>query len=101
MSCETKLYVDSVGVEFLLNLDRNLADVTEQYINVKKPNGSEVTWAATKYTHQGEYEFLQYLTVEDDLDMCGKYLLQPKIITVNGGTFYGRTTSITVQKRFT
>jgi hypothetical protein len=78
-----KVYEGDIGVEILIDCQRDLSAGTDPKIKVKKPNGEEVEWIATVY----QSEYIRYVTLAGDLNLDGSYSLQPFI---NLAPFEGR-----------
>jgi hypothetical protein len=68
-----KIYAGGVGVYILLATGQVLTNATKMEIHVKRPDGTEVDWTATRSTTLGSIE---YLTDTGDLASPGLYKLQ-------------------------
>lgn len=69
-----KVYVGDVGTEIRLYCMTDLATAVNPLILVKKPDGTETTWAATATADDA----LSYTTQAGDLALPGEYKLQAK-----------------------
>lgn len=71
-----KIYVGDVGTEIIIDMGSDISDATITTLKVKKSD-KETTWAATIH----DTNFLKYAIVADDLDVSGKYFIQPYLET--------------------
>ena len=86
------LYKNTVGAAIKLNCGQDITSATSTTIEVRKPDGSEVSWPATIV----ESTKLQYVTQEGDLDQAGDYRLQPKL-TIGDWTGRGDTAVLKIR----
>ena len=91
----TKAYIDDIGTEILIDMRESIAAATGITLNVKKPDGTEVSWTPAIYN----VNFLRYITIADDLDQHGKYTIQPSL-TLGDWVGYGDTVHMNVAKRY-
>jgi len=77
-----KHYVDEEGLEILIRIGplEDLGGVGDVRIDVKKPDGTLVTWSATLVTdYDSDYAYIRHITAGgsvSDLDVAGEYELQ-------------------------
>lgn len=90
-----KVYVGAVGVVVKVDTQRNLSDVVNAKIMVRKPNGDIVEWPASI-----EGSYLVYVTKDGDLDVDGFYKIQAYIETTDGKKEYGETDGFYVYANF-
>jgi hypothetical protein len=70
-----KHYVNEVGTEILIDCGSDITGATVHTLEVRKPDGTIVSWAATI----SGTNHLSYISLEGDFNMVGLYLLQAKI----------------------
>lgn len=92
---QDKIYVGDVGTAIILDTEEDLTDASAVTIEVRKPNGKEVTWTGAKF----ETTKVKYVIVIDDLDQSGKYHMQTKVITPTG-SWRGGTVPMEVYKKW-
>ena len=68
---EDKIHVGDIGTVIRINLAESLAALSNQVINIQKPDGSEVIWAGTI-----DGQLITYTTVANDLDIPGRWIAQ-------------------------
>lgn len=112
MTTHKKIYVGAVGVVVTLGIDQDLTLSTKREIWVKKPDGTEVTWTADIATEREDPEtgdiipltpadgYLEYITVEDDLDQAGDYSLQAYVEWGAASNHPGKTVMMEVHEKF-
>ena len=66
------IYTGAAGDEITLATGQDLTEATKVEYHVVKPDGSSVTWAATRSNTAGS---LTYTTGPEDLDQAGAYLI--------------------------
>jgi hypothetical protein len=72
---QDKVYVDTVGLEVIIDMGDSVVGATNIVLNVMKPGGTETTWgAANVYLTR----FIRYLTVANDINEVGLYKIQPE-----------------------
>lgn len=67
-------------------------------INVKRPDGSEVTWVPI--ITSGLNGTARYTTVKGDLDMVGIYKIQVQWDSIYGETLFGGTSCLCVDGEY-
>lgn len=76
-----KIYVGDTGTVLKVDCEVDISDATLAQIHVQKPDGeTEVQWTGT--ITGGKY--IQYTTIEGDLDQIGYYYAQSYIETPSG-----------------
>lgn len=78
MVCE-KHYIDTEGILVRVDTVEDITLATDTKLNVRKPDGTEVTWVATK----GDSTHLEYVSVAGDFNQAGFYRLQAEF-TLDG-----------------
>ena len=87
MACE--IHLADIGTVFRLTLKDcddvavDISSATTKEIIFKKPDGTQVTKAASFYS-DGTDGIIEYSTIEDDLDMTGTWKIQAKVIMPTG-----------------
>jgi len=91
MSVTNKVYIGTIGFEFIVDCNSTITGATALTLEVKKPNGVTDSWTATEYdtTH------LTYTSVSGDLDQSGTYQFQAKA-TIGSWEGYGDTFDLTI-----
>ena len=74
----------------------DISGATEKYILFKKPDATVVTQDA-EFLTDGSDGIIQYTTVEDDLDLTGKWKIQARVI-LSSGTWSSDIGEFTVYK---
>jgi len=95
---ESKYYQYDTGTVIIVDVCSDLTGYTQAEFRVQKPEGGEVTWAATLVP--GETTKLQYTVKSGDWDEAGIYKLQP-YVAVPGWSGLGDTVQFQVQEKFT
>lgn len=95
----SKIYLGDIGLAVIVDVGQDVSGATECSLEVRKPNGDQVSWSAVPHTVSGETNFLRYVTTEGDLDVCGRYLVQA-YVSLLSWSGYGETTSFKVYPRF-
>jgi len=90
-----KCYIDTVGLEIILNTGIDLTGASPTSIKVRKPDGTETEWAAGIKDNTK----LSYVTQSGDLNVPGMYHLQANA-TLGGFTGPGETVCLKVESRF-
>jgi len=90
-----KIYIDAVGIEFIVNVGEDVSTATGLLLKVMKPDGTTADWGATAYTLNGQTTYLRYISGASDLDQEGRYTLQ-SYYTKDGYTGRGETASFRV-----
>jgi hypothetical protein len=89
-----KTFVDDLGTVILIDMDADISSATDISLIVIKPDGTKTTFTPTVY----ETKYLKYTTVSGDLNMAGKYAVQPHL-TLGGWTGSGEETYFNVYKK--
>jgi hypothetical protein len=89
-----KVYIGDVGTIVDVDCGESLIGATGQLLKVRKPNGAEVSWAASISANS-----LKHTAISGDFDLVGTYLIQP-YLTITGWTGHGLTVSLEVYGRF-
>jgi hypothetical protein len=97
MTCTTEEqhYVGEIGTRVIVDCGQPLTTATEVSLDVLKPDGTSVVWAATVH----ETNYLLHATVEGDFDIPGRYSLQSFVKTADG-EWPGNTATFVVKDRF-
>jgi hypothetical protein len=90
-----KLYVGDTGTAIILDCGTNISTASAMTIEVRKPDGSATTWAATL---EGTTS-VRYNTLAATLDQAGDWRLQAKV-TIGTGVWRGETVLLTVYPAF-
>lgn len=95
----SKIYLGDVGLSVVVDVGQDISEASSCSIEVRKPDGSQASWEAETHTIAGETNYLRHVTVDGDLDLCGRYLVQAHVslLTWSGS---GETTSFKVYPRF-
>jgi len=93
-----KIYVGSKRIKITVPTGIDLTDALTYKYYIKKPNGSEATWTATRVAPYTDGN-LVYYTVAGDLDLAGLYLGQAYITTANA-IYWGETFSFKVWEKY-
>lgn len=70
-----KIYVGDIGTLFNVNMGENVSGGSSLTFNVKKPDGTIITWTPTLYGTN----YLRYSSVSGDLDSAGTWVIQPSL----------------------
>jgi hypothetical protein len=87
-----EVYVGDVGTQLRFDIGSETADVTTAKIKVRKPDKSCVEWSAD--IGPGATE-ITYTVVAGDLDMKGKFVMQP-YIELPGWSGFGKSVDLNV-----
>lgn len=88
-------YVGDVGTIIEVDCGENITTATGITLEIRKPNGSKVSKAASLYSTTK----LRYTVISGDLDQSGKYSIQPKL-TISGWIGRGETVTMDVYSQF-
>lgn len=88
---QDKVYVGDIGTEIIVNCGQSIVGATATSLEVRKPGGKEVSWAASVYNDN----YLKYTVVVDDFEKAGIYKVQSKL-TLSGWTGRGETDNFRV-----
>lgn len=91
----SKVYVGDIGTAIVLDTGTNLGTATAFSIEVRKPSGAVVSWAATVV----ETTKLRFVTVSGTLDEAGSWAMQAKV-ALPSGLWLGETATMTVYRPF-
>ena len=78
-----RTYKNNVGLELVF--DVGIKDITSSKIFYQKPDGSTGEWISEQY----DTDKIKYVTILNDLDQNGFYILEPYIET-NTQKLYGK-----------
>lgn len=95
-----KIYQSSVGVQldFDTKVDpATLKTATSVNVAVTKPDASTTSWSATVITDTSR---VRHTIVSGDIDIVGKYLLQPVLNFAAGAVVKGETVTIQIYAPF-
>lgn len=90
-----KPYVGDVGTEIKLNVGVSLATATAQSIEVKRPDGTTVSWPGTVV----ESTKVRFISVVDTFNIPGDWKLQARV-TLPAGTWTGEVATLRVYRLF-
>jgi len=88
---QPKLYIGDTGTAIVLDCAADISAASARSIEVRKPDGSLASWAASA---QGATA-LRFDTLAATLDQAGAWRLQAKV-TLPGGTWRGETAVLRV-----
>lgn len=86
-----KVYVGDAGTIITLDCGTDISSATARSIEVKKPDGSTTSWAASASGTTA----LQFTTVAGTFDQAGTWKLQAKV-TIGTGVWRGATVALPV-----
>jgi len=86
------VFLNDIGTLIRVDVGSDVTGATIKQIKYIKPDGDSGNWDATV---NGQY--LEYTTVDGDLDQEGEWIVQAKV-AVTGGTWHGEITRFEVQK---
>lgn len=84
------VYLNDIGTLIKVDVGSDVTGATVHKIKFIKPDGTTDEWDATVST-----QYLQYTTVDGDLDQIGEWVVQALITTVSG-TWHGEITRFEV-----
>lgn len=90
-----KIYNGVIGLPIRANTNTDITLATATTFQVKKPDGTEVVWAATIV----DTNYLTHTTVLGDVDQSGKYIIQASL-TLGGWTGEGESFEMFVFDKF-
>lgn len=96
MTVKNKVYVGSIGTVIVLDCGQDITAASVRRIDVRKPDGTVVTWAAVASGSTA----LRFVTVSGTLDQPGRWLLQAHV-TLPTGDWPGDTVALDVFAAFT
>lgn len=91
----SKVYVGDIGTQIILDCGQDISAATARSIEVRKPDGSVISWPAVASGATA----ISFTTAVGTLDAKGKWLLQAKV-TLGSGTWLGETAALTVYAAF-
>lgn len=86
-----KIYKGIIGLTIRVNTNVDITLATATTLQVKKPDGTEVVWAASIV----DTYFLEHDTIVGDIDQVGKYIIQASL-TLAGWTGRGESSEMFV-----
>lgn len=86
------VFLNDIGTLIRVDVGSDISTATVHQIKYIKPDGASGAWDATVST-----QYLQYVTVEDDLDQIGEWIVQA-LVTTPSGTWHGEVTRFDVLK---
>jgi hypothetical protein len=95
MPTNSKVYVGSIGTLIVLDCGQDISGATARSILVRKPDGTEVTWAAVA----SGTDSIAYTSVADTFDKPGLWRLQAQV-TLPSGSWPGETVLLEVYRKF-
>lgn len=90
-----KIYKDTLGLTIRANTNADITLATSTTLEVRKPDGTEVSWAASIV----DTYYLEHVTIVGDLDQTGKYMIQSSL-TLAGWTGEGESFELFVFDKF-
>jgi len=97
---DNKVHVLDIGTIVEIDMDEDLSTVTDQEFHVQKPDGTEVVWPATIEPESVAPYALQLLTYEiqsGDLDMPGRWIVQPYLQFIGSLVWQGHGDSVSFE----
>lgn len=91
----SKVYVGDTGTAIILDCGQDISAATVRSIEVRKPNGSRASWAATASGTNA----IRFDTISTTLDQPGVWKLQAKV-TLSSGVWRGETVELDVYAPF-
>lgn len=91
----SKVYLGDTGTVILLDCGQDISAATVRSIEVRKPNGTTASWAATASGANS----ISYTSVGGTFDYAGDWVLQAKV-TLPSGVWLGASASLTVYRPF-
>lgn len=90
-----KIYAGDVGTKIKVDMGESMVGATALSFEIQKPNQKPVTF--TPVTINGN--FLEYITVANDIDLVGDWDMNPKL-TLGSWSGLGETVSFEVFAKF-
>jgi len=87
------IFLNDIGTLVNVNVGTDISGATVHRIKYVKPDGTSGFWEATISNSQ----YLQYITIDGDLDQIGEWIIQALITTVSG-TWHGEIARFKVLK---
>ena len=91
----TKLYVGDTGTVITLDCGQDISAATVRLIEVRKPDGTTVSWSASASGAAS----LAYTSLAGTFDQAGEWALQAHV-TMPSGEWRGATARVDVFARF-
>jgi hypothetical protein len=91
----TKLYVGDTGTVITLDCGQDISAATARAIDVRKPDGSTTSWAASASGTNS----VAFTTLAGTLDQAGEWRLQSSV-TLPSGEWLGETAHLDVAEPF-
>jgi hypothetical protein len=91
----TKLYVGDTGTVITLDCGQDISAATARAIEVRKPDGSTTSWAASSSGPNS----VAFTTLAGTLDQAGEWRLQASV-TLASGEWLGETAYLDVAEPF-
>jgi len=92
----SNVYKLDIGTVISLNTNVVISGATALTVEVKKPTGAVVAWAATV---GADTKSVEHTIAVGELDEAGDYILQAKL-TLGGGTWRGKSVQLSVLEIF-
>jgi hypothetical protein len=94
----SKIFVGDIGILFRVYAKIDLSTVSSIIMNVKKGDGSTVSWTAAKAL-DNNYQ-AEYYSIDGDLNVAGIYQLSLTVTLANGYKYIGETAEFSVYDQF-
>lgn len=91
----SKVYVGDTGTLIVLDCGQDISAATARSIEVRKPDGATVSWAASASGTNS----IAFTTLAGSLDQAGEWLLQASV-TLPSGKWLGETVALQVYGQF-
>ena len=91
----SKVYIGDTGTAIVLDTLQNISTATLAAIEVRKPNGTLVTWTGAIF----ETTKVRFITLAGTLDMPGDWAMQAKV-TMPAGAWLGEVAMLRVYSPF-
>ncbi len=91
----SKVYVGDTGTAIVLDTLQDITAASLAAIEVRKPNGTLLTWTGAVY----ETTKVRFVTLAETLDVPGEWAMQAKV-TTPGGSWLGEVARLQVYARF-
>ena len=90
----SSIYVGDIGTEIIVDCGSDIAGATTHELQVRKGDGTIVTWDATV-----DGQSLKYITKNGDINVHGTYILQANV-AVDGWSGLGSMATFNVLKQW-
>lgn len=91
----TKLYIGDTGTVITLDCGQDISTATVRAIDVRKPDGTTTSWAASASGSNS----VSFTTLAGTLDQAGEWRLQANV-TLPSGEWLGETAYLEVSELF-